>query len=151
MAAVSPRLQILDASSPVPPQLLLSLEDELGVPLPPPYRRFLLRHNGGRPQPAGFRSSAFCDERLRCFYPADELASVWRRLRELLPIELLPIATDDSGNQVCIGVGGGLYGRVVFWERDRDADLDPPVMADDFDGFLDGFFDVALPIEFDSY
>lgn len=149
---MNPRIRIVATASPVPPQHLVHLEGELGVLLPPSYRRFLLRHNGGRPHPAGFRSSAFCDERLQRFYTADDLVPVWHRLREHLPAALLPIAADDGGNQVCIGVAGHLYGRVVFWERGHDPDDPaPPVVADDFDQFLDGFFEVAPADEFASY
>ncbi|MEO8378057.1 MAG: SMI1/KNR4 family protein [Acidobacteriota bacterium] len=40
---------------------------------------------------------------------------------ESLPDEFVPIGADPGGNLICLSLGEGEYGNVLFWDRERDA------------------------------
>ena len=48
-------VQITGSKAKLTPEKIDAAEKALGVELPEPYRRFLLAHNGGRPEPADFK------------------------------------------------------------------------------------------------
>jgi hypothetical protein len=120
----------------------------IGDRLPDPYRRFLLTHNGGTPDPAGFvyadESGPYTDSEVARFmgigdtnYDLEEWSEIYRGR---MPEELLPIAVDPGGNVICLAIAGANRGAVYFW--DHEAESDPPTwsnvhrLADSFDAFL---------------
>lgn len=130
---------------------LASFELELGVTLPDPYRRFLLRNNGGRPPlkkdtvdveglPGGAAGIQFF------FGRSDSLESYdlrWNKetLCERIPDNLLPIACDSSGNDFCLSLQGADRGAVLYCDLQSvycnfEADPDFYPVAPDFDSFL---------------
>ena len=96
------------------------MEARLGVALPEPYREFLLRHNGGKPEPANYRN-----RKLRLFHIVDdrfeEYANLWGdidNMRDDLPEDVIPVAYDDSGDRVCLALAGENRGRVYLWDSE---------------------------------
>lgn len=135
-------------------------EAELGVALPPAYRRFLLAHNGGRPAPAdfkiawrgqpfspGWRTSTVGD--FHAIYDGDavNLLVDARTYKDRLPKGVLPVAEDPGGNLVVIGTEGDATGKVFFWVHELEGEFDETdaanlgAIADDFDAFLAGLHD----------
>jgi len=90
-------------------------EKELGMPLPPAYRAFLLRCNGGRPDPdffpiRGLENNPFGG--LHYFWGLDlEIEScnldwTYRTYRGRMPSNLLAIAGTGMGDEICLSLRG---------------------------------------------
>jgi hypothetical protein len=104
---------------------LTELEGRLGFELPEPYRRFLLRTNGGQPTPdrlfvPGWHGKSTC---LAWFYgvqggPHYDLAANAERMAEWLPDGFVPIGEDSGGNCVCLATKAPHSGRVYFWDHE---------------------------------
>ena len=134
-------------------------EAELGVALPPAYRRFLLEHNGGRPSPAdfkitwrgqpfspGWRVSTVGDFHAIYDGKAVNLLVDAREYKDRLPAGVLPVAEDPGGNLIVIGTTGDALGKIFFWVHELEGDFDETdaanlgFVADDFDAFLAALF-----------
>lgn len=112
----------------------------LAVRLPDDYRAFLIKHNGGYPDPDGFRGG---DDVLNFFY------GLWQKHgdlnyeelshRNFIPKEMIPIACDPFGNAVLLEVRGPHRGRVWFWDHERWGDPAGAVslLAGSFTEFVD--------------
>jgi hypothetical protein len=93
--------------------------DTLGARLPRDYKHFLLRHNGGRPEPAYIVNAV-----LSMFYSidakekTDDLLANVRRMRRYLPDGVIPIASDTFGNEICLAIKGKSRGKVYFWDHE---------------------------------
>lgn len=137
-----------------------ALEKLLGQKLPAQYRTFLLRQNGGSPQP----QEAFCGygdkdkgSVLGIFYAVVHEDYGCRieyglgAFEKRIPSDLLPIGAAAFGDQVCIGLSGKGRGKIFLWMR---SDEDPRrwklrpwrknirCIADSFDEFLASFYDL---------
>ena len=124
--------QIADLGPPLQEREIEAFEKEIGHTLPKGYRKFLLATNGGDPGDAGsffVRKALMIPNawtRVRFFYGLlrDDV-SCWTlrgilELRdELLAEGLLPVATDDFGNEICLCLKGEV-GSIHFWIHDRD-------------------------------
>jgi len=125
-----------------------AFESYVGHKLPADYREFLLRHNGGHPEPDAIRfnaGSGNVETIVMCFFPMhrlnvghvtvrniEELRTwplhcAWDDLQSDLEnsyseagIEetLLPIGTDGSSNYFCIVLDGGRAGATVFLDHE---------------------------------
>ncbi|MEO3943985.1 SMI1/KNR4 family protein [Gorillibacterium sp. CAU 1737] len=122
---------------------LQEFEKRYGIDLPPSYRAFLLKFNGGYPTPSFFFIS---DEQgvgmVNIFYGIgemyDNLDKKMDLFDDLLEIGLFPIADDSGGNQICLGLTEGTSGQIFFWIHDEDPEDMQNVhfLAYDFEGFL---------------
>lgn len=99
------------------------MESKLGASLPASYRAFLLRHNGGTPEPAYYR-----DRKLRTFHVVDdrveEYVNLWGDIDNMhddLPAGVIPVAYDESGDRICLALTGENRGRVYLWNSDGQA------------------------------
>lgn len=110
-------------------------ELRMGRAIPPAYREFLLRHNAGVPQPAGFRVEIDDGFTLRVdiawflgiatgAYGTD-LEWHAREYGPRMPAELLPIARDGGGGLICMADGGAIF----YW--DPDGEPEPNIQPDD--------------------
>lgn len=131
--------------------------------LPSEYRLFLSRHNGGHPEPSCFNSfsdkSTFNGSCIHYFYgigdesPHSQLLTAFNILKGRIPKELIPIADDPFGNQVCIAIEGKEIGTIYFW--DHEAEHQPPsfqntyMLAPSFELFISAFFEIEHPCETD--
>ena len=128
-------------------------ERRTGLKFPPQYRAWLLRYNGGRPEPKGFRykyeSGPYTDSCVAWFFNLGD-AKYERLEGELrvyknpddkrLPDELIPFARDPFGNLICISMCGENQGKVYFWDHEEE-DTPPSyrnchLIADSFDEFI---------------
>lgn len=127
-------------------------ELELGFSLPPQYKEFLLKNNGGYPEPDAFpiQDNPSDDHGLvhyfLCIKPGDvyNLVNYATLFLGRVPKNLLPIAVDPGGNLICLSVAGADRGRVYFWEHEEESqEGETPgyenvyLVANSFDEFLD--------------
>ncbi len=112
---------------------IAGLESALGHSLPPDYRAFLSTHNGGRPNPAGFRvgppGQSYSDAEVHYFYGIGTKLSNLEQHIEIykgrLPAELVPIASDTCGNVIALALSGDRRGAVFFWDHEKETGTDP--------------------------
>ena len=96
---------------------------DLKIALPVPYRRFLLKQNGGVPKPAYLDCGGDIPARIGWFYSigttrdSRELVSITQHFRhELdLPARFLPIALIDELHDVLLMRIGRGAGKIVLW------------------------------------
>jgi hypothetical protein len=116
-------VRIENSFRPVHPQELQEFEDRTGIVLPDSYKEFLLKTNGGQPEPREFYipecgTSALIgtfygiDERGKPLDVETELAG----LREQLPTGVVPIGEDPGGNRLLIGTSAKHQGQVYYWD-----------------------------------
>lgn len=147
---------IANSYPPVTEPDLVVCEQELGRTIPEPYRSFLLRHNGGTPEPNTFEWTTERGRRVGAgvgaFFAVHDAdgasdtlaycAETWLR-RDRVPADLFPIARERGGNLVLLGAGGERKGKVFYWDHNWEAgDDEPPTyrnvhdLADSFEAFL---------------
>jgi cell wall assembly regulator SMI1 len=130
-----------DTEAPVSEAEVAQVESELGVRLPDQYREFLLKYNGGSPQPPAFRygTGPYTDSLVQifnCIRPGDytDLRKQAQVFKGRVPDDMLPIAADPFGNIIAIGVKGDATGKVFFWDHETS---DVHLVALTFEMFLD--------------
>jgi hypothetical protein len=152
-------VRIRDSAAPVSAAQLAQIESSLDLRLPADYRSFLLRANGGVPDPNGFRYTVVDEEegtrrrhkaRITRFYPATELKAPGGEVKSSwtgnqgavwwgFPDWLLPIAiVEDAleGGLLCIAVKGKRQGRIYYWPEQEIGEDTLHGVADSFDSFL---------------
>lgn len=125
---------------PLPESELARIERMVGFRLPDDYKAFMIRENGGEPEPSTFRymnqAGPYTDGRVRYFYsihagkPSLERAiTIYKTPKEhrRMPEEFVPIGADSFGNQICLCVAGPDYGSVWFWDHDNEGPEGAPV------------------------
>jgi hypothetical protein len=130
-------------------------EKRLGRFIPPAYRKFLLKYNGGHPDLSDFRMAGVKNSTMQfgtvkwflgINIPEEtvNLDYVLETFQDRMPASMFPIARDPGGNLICIAVEGADAGKVFFWDHEYEAeDGEPPtdrniyIIADSFDQFLD--------------
>jgi len=129
---------------------IAALEEELKIKLPDEYRRFLLKYNGGYPDPSGFgyRSGPYGANVMSEFVSIGtgpfNLRSefVERKINDKqMADDLMSIGYDGSGDLVCIGLEGNRWGKVYLWNHEEDNTQGEPgceiyFVASSFDEFL---------------
>lgn len=136
-------------------------EEKLGLSLPQTYKAFLLRHNGGKPEPA---SIDFEGEKLKLpgdeikkFYgvggrPTDDLIHKTKALGDSLPTGLVIIANTHGGNFFLISTRSDSYGQIFYKDHEYEDSLpfEPEegrlpesivFVAKDFDDFLSRLYE----------
>jgi len=127
---------------------VIKIEDRLGVRFPAPYRRFLLKHNGGRPTPdtidvEGLPGNSTDIHSIFGTDETDEVAGLgWyvSTYAGRLSGDLLPIARDSGGNLFCLSLSRSDFGSVVYCDFDPTFHLGGATyyrVAADFDSFLE--------------
>jgi hypothetical protein len=134
-----PIIHQLNEHRPATEQDVQSLEMAIHAVLPYDYRQFLLRYNGGYPEPRGFCGGT---EVLDCFFGfCQKSRCLWCEYyacRDVLPDSVIPIADDPGGNYISLAVYKPDCGKVYFWDHEADT-LTP--LAESFTSFLDSFCD----------
>lgn len=123
---------------------IAGIEAELGATLPDSYRHFLLRHNGGAPDPdtvdvPGLHGTP---TDVQVFFgigrPVESSNLSWNlslAAEQGLRFRILPIARDSGGGLFCLKVERGVASEVVYWEMDvAEGKLYP--IASTFDEFI---------------
>jgi hypothetical protein len=138
---------------------LAAFETEKSLQLPEGYRNFMLRYNGGQPVPKSFNfPESENGSSVGVFYRikkdgTNSLQFVMQQFEGRMPEDLLPVAGDTFGNQICLGLEGESRGKVFFWdhemeplERGEPDYANTRLLANTFDEFLDSLFDRELLI-----
>ncbi len=142
-------------------QRLLELEKQIGYHLPEDYRRFLLAHNGGVPEPNAFFVESIGNTSVEVFFGIHEGPEYAQMLpalpsyRERLPSAMLPIGRDEIGNVLCISLSREDRGNIYLGELHRQLHSDHPFdkdvlyrLADNFSAFLNSLQPASPPIEY---
>jgi len=156
-------VHIRDAARRLKPEQLDEVEQRLAVSLPDEYRKFLLRTNGGVPEPGGLEFPDLSEDQpgdfdeVDLFYsvlvpPAEfdlrDFESAVRHMRsELkLPLDYVPIAMTVNQEIIALGVAGEARGKVYYWAY-ISAGFDTSFfveLAASLDEFLDSLDEVRL-------
>ncbi len=97
---------------------------EIGIELPFDYKAFLLKYNGGSPEPDAIPIKNHDEEvgTLQLFFGIDrEIESsnlnwIYNEMKDRVPDSYLPIACSDTGDMFLLVLSKDLYGSVVFWD-----------------------------------
>jgi hypothetical protein len=136
-------INIVESERPISENDLMRIEKAIDGPLPEQYRAFLLKHNGGRPEPdtIDIDGWVFRSTDVRVFYAIDDSAESCDILLALDRLEgckenkLLPIAGDSFADNFILVIAEDGYGEVVFFDP-REIPPRPYLVANDFNEFL---------------
>ena len=144
-------VKIVDSQKPITERDIADLEEQTGLRLPKTYRGFLLKQNGGTPEPSGFETKDGKVESLvATFLPLapslennllEEIEGI--TLAGQIPGNLIPIATTPAANRVVLSVKGADRGKVYYWAWDEEDDNNEPsysfmrLISDSFTEFLE--------------
>ncbi|MBZ4375411.1 SMI1/KNR4 family protein [Corallococcus sp. AS-1-6] len=151
------RMRTTEGGPPLSNAELDSFEHRYGLRLPPPLRDFLLATNGGRPERDLFKLQGVPGNpfgRIHFFFglndPVESCNLDWNLevFRDRLPPGLLPIATTEGADKVCLSVTG----QVLYWDAHaRPGTASVHLLAEDLDSFLSALQSDALsPIVLES-
>ncbi|NGN97623.1 SMI1/KNR4 family protein [Grimontia sp. S25] len=112
--------KINDAGSVISVDAIEVLESRLESSLPRSYREFLMNYGGGYPEPDCYIFSGEKDgSDVQRFYGLNrsdsyDLVKILKAFNDRIPKELMPIARDSGGNQICIGLRGVYREKIYF-------------------------------------
>ncbi|RKH11667.1 SMI1/KNR4 family protein [Corallococcus praedator] len=133
---------------------LRSFEQRCGFKLPHTLREFLLATNGGRPERDLFKIHGLKGNplgRIHLFFglkdPVESCNLDWNLevFQERIPHGLLPIATTEGADKICLSVAGADAGRVFYWDAHApvgENNLHP--LADNLGAFISALRSDAL-------
>ena len=139
---------VFEQGKPITSEDIEQTEAKLGIPIPEPYRTFLLNNNGGRPEPDGLDIDGLSGDEtaVRSFFAvkdADEINTIDYNLdllREGYPHKnVLPIAVDISNGIFSLDLEEGKGFPVVYFEWGGawgNKPYEPLHVAADFNAFL---------------
>ncbi len=143
---------IHESRPPITDADIQAVEQQLNIQFPDDYRRFLLAHNGGRPEPSVFDiiegESAFTDSMVDWFYcidPGDYHFHIVKKakvFKDRMPPEFIPIGCDPGGNQICLVVAGEDKGMIFFWDHEQEMDEGEPPTYDNLFFIADSIDDL---------
>ncbi len=118
-------------------QDLASFEQRVSRRIPTPYRQFLLRQNGGYPDPSDFVIKGRDGtpdlmgtvEQFLGIGLEDEYAEIERYLtlyKDRIPADLFPIAQDPGGNVIVMATKDPEAGKIYFWDHEEEAEEGEP-------------------------
>ena len=127
-------------------------------PIPPPFRSFLVSHNGGHPTPSGFtipgRTGSMKWADVRSFLgigvpeETEELGYVLKTFEGRIPDGFFPVARDAGGNLILVGTSGDREGAVFFSDQEEQEEdgqrvvvTDARELASSLDEFVKGLSD----------
>lgn len=121
-----------------------AFEKKINYKLQDKYIQFLLKFNGGTPQKTGFVYDVNGEEDdsvIRIFYSINnkdklyDLFTVYQVMIEEEELEeyFLPIAEDEFGNNICIGLQDKVLGQIFFLDHEENS---MNLVSSDLDNFL---------------
>jgi hypothetical protein len=139
-------LQTLDGGPPLNEEDIRSFETRHGLALPASYKEFLLATNGGRHGRDLFAIHGLEGNPLgrihMLFGLNDPVVSCnldWNLdvFGDRIPADLLPIATTEGIDKICLSVGGKQPGAIFYWDgHARAGERNLYFLADDFASFV---------------
>ena len=148
-------VKILEPKPPITKSEITRVESKFNIKLPQEYVDFLLKYNGGYPEPNRFKYESnkehYSDSLVNWFYSIYEgeynnfepNILNWSLHGRRFPDGIIPIAGDPFGNIICIGIADGYMGKVYFWDHEEESDTDIPhwdnvyLIANSFNQFLE--------------
>ena len=135
--------------------MLIEFEEKLGARLPEDFREYLLKYNGGLPEPNNFNIHNDCSSIHHMFgiHDGPEYTSLKWNVEintTAIPNLLMPFADDPFGNILCIGVKGDVKGEIFFWDHEVCEDgnwSDIVKISDSFTLFINSLFEYIDPDE----
>jgi hypothetical protein len=129
-----------------------AFEAKYGLELPSSFRAFLLATNGGRPERDLFALRGLPGNpvgRIHFFFGLNDAVEScnldWNLdvFQDRIPAGLIPIATTEGADKVCLSVDGMNIGRVFYW--DAHAGMDSVhLLAEDLNTFVTSLQSDAL-------
>jgi hypothetical protein len=128
----------------ISPEEIAEFEARRGILLPAEYKVFLLKSNGGWPTPNVFEVPGWHGQasELGSFYGIHDGPKT-KRLDwacevhdERIPADLISIAYDAGGNEICIGWKGEREGKIYFWDHEDELDENGDFVQDYRNVFL---------------
>ena len=120
---------------------ILEFESNLGVNLPPDYRRFLLDYNGGTPVTGGFDVPGWGDSLVNKLFGLgfSDYRSIDRAITARIDVhsktQTIPIGYDPGGNGIFMGVAKENFGIIYFF--DHEDECQPLIeLSPSFDSFM---------------
>lgn len=128
------KFKLTDKGPKLDDKKIAAFESRLGFSLPTSYKEFLLRTNGGIPNPDV--SFPFVEDGK----PTESVIDTFYMLKKndddmnldealemfveagRMPSHFLPFAGDQFGNQLCLSLTKADYGVVYFWNSEREPD-----------------------------
>ena len=117
-------IEVIESKKPTNLKEIERFEEFIQANLPEDYKQFLLKHNGGHPITDGFKLIKPINDNTKeagidwffALYDGDisNITTEFKRSREQLPDEVLPIGY-DSGGKVCLVINGDDYGKLYYW------------------------------------
>lgn len=144
---------IHESRPPITDADLQAVEQQLNIKFPDDYRRFLLAHNGGRPEPDVFEilledETPINSSMMHWFYsidPSDYYNNILKMAEvfaDRMPPEFIPIGCDQGGNQICLVVVGEDKGMIFFWDHEQEMDEGEPPTYDNLFFIADNIDDL---------
>ncbi|KFE72320.1 SMI1/KNR4 family protein [Hyalangium minutum] len=139
-------LRTFEGGPPLTPEDLRSFEQQHGLALPASYEEFLLKTNGGRPERdllalTGLEGNPRA--RIHLFFglndPVESCNLDWNLevFKDRIPVGLIPIATTEGTDKICLCVAGERAGAVFYWDGHASPDeRNLYALAGDFTSFL---------------
>lgn len=120
------------------PEVIGSFEEHIGKELPSDYKEFIVKYNGGYPQ----EPNSIIDNwnvSVRCFFGLDvnnnyNLGHVLNLYKDVIPLNSIPIAEDNSGNLIVLSLEKPSYGEIFFWDHEG---IKLKIIAQSFTDFID--------------
>jgi len=118
-------LRTFEGGPPLHEQDVGSFEKKHGLSLPGAYKAFLLATNGGRPERDLLTNNGFKGgpvSRIHLFFglngPVESCNLDWNLevFQQRLPANLVPIATTEGTDKICLSVAGEREGAIFYWD-----------------------------------
>ena len=109
------------------------MESFAGLTFPEQYKEHLLNFNGGRCKPDVFwfvengNKTASAIGWFFAIYDGKynnlrDCIEIYKRSVKRMPSYVLPFASDVVGNAICISCGKDDFGKIYFWDHEREVD-----------------------------
>ncbi|MBX7215663.1 MAG: SMI1/KNR4 family protein [Candidatus Kapabacteria bacterium] len=109
------------------------IEISVGLQFPQEYKDHLLKYNGGQCEPNMFsfyennHLTSSCVDWFLAIYDGefDNLKwyiNLYKVKEKRMPFHIIPIAHDPGGNLICISCNGYDYGKIYFWDHEKEVD-----------------------------
>src|SRR5690625_3356963 len=145
-------VMMLNAHKDLSKQDMEDFETKNNIELTANYKKFLLKWNGGTPEPAIFMVSEWGGETVMhyfhsigdTYYDIEDFMDI---LDLRLPEGFIPIGNDGGGNAILLGISEPHYDRIYFWDHENEPDLEEPdlsnmyFLADNIWMFLDKLYE----------
>jgi len=145
-------VKMLDTYNNLSQKDIQDFETSNSIELTNNYKEFLLKWNGGIPDPGVFIIPEWEGTTVMNYFysigDTDNDFEVYLDIYDLrLPEGFIPVGNDAVGNAILLGILEPYYDQIYFWDHENESDLDEPDMsnmyflADNIWHFLDSLYE----------